>query len=110
MSTWQAIEPVAQGLGSGSGGEFLGGLWILLVSIVSLRIGALPRPLGRLGVAVGVAGLMSIVPPLAAAAYAFGLLSIAWFAWLGIAMIRTADESVPLVPAASQPMSATTNG
>ena len=30
QSMWQAIEPVAQGLGSGSGGEFLGGLWVLL--------------------------------------------------------------------------------
>ncbi len=107
MSTWQAIEPVAQGLGSGSGGEFLGGLWILLVSIVSLRVRSLPRPLGWLGVMVGAAGLLSIVPPLAAAAYAFGLLSIGWFVWLGIAMIRTADESVPLAPAAPAPMGVT---
>lgn len=106
MSMWQAIEPVAQGLGSGSGGEFLGGLWILLVSIVSLRVRSLPRPLGWMGVAVGVAGLLSIVPPLSATAYAFGLFSIAWFAWLGIAMIRTADGSVPLITTAPQPMGA----
>lgn len=109
QSMWQAIEPVAQGLGSGSGGEFLGGLWILLVSIVSLRVRSLPRPLGWLGVAVGVAGLLSIVPPLAAAAYAFGLLSIPWFASLGIAMIRTADRSVPLITTAPQPLGATTS-
>ena len=31
VAAWQAIEPVAQGLG-GSGGELLGGLWVLLVS------------------------------------------------------------------------------
>ena len=67
---WQAIEPVAQGLGSGSGGEFLGGLWILLVSIVSLRSRSLPRSLGWLGLVVGVAGLLSIIPPLSATAYA----------------------------------------
>jgi len=30
-AAWQAIEPVADGLGSG-GGELLGGLWVLLVS------------------------------------------------------------------------------
>ena len=53
QAMWQAIEPVAQGLGSGSGGEFLGGLWVLLVSIVSLRSRSLPRSLGWLGLAVG---------------------------------------------------------
>src|SRR5665811_1924596 len=30
VSAWQAIEPVTDGLG-GSGGEILGGLWVLLV-------------------------------------------------------------------------------
>ena len=39
---WQAIEPVAQALG-GAGGEILGGLWVLLVSVVALRSGALPK-------------------------------------------------------------------
>jgi Domain of unknown function (DUF4386) len=92
-SMWQAIEPVAQGLGSGSGGEFLGGLWVLLVSIASLRGGSLPRSLGWLGLAVGTAGLLSIVPLLSAAAYAFGLLLIVWFAWLGIAMLRSSARA-----------------
>ncbi len=89
QSMWQAIEPVAQGLGSGSGGEFLGGLWVLLVSIAALRGRSLPRSLGWFGVAVGSAGLVSIIPPLGAAAYAFGLLMIVWFAWLGVAMLRS---------------------
>ena len=60
-AAWQAIEPVAQGLG-GSGGELLGGLWVLLVSVAGLLTRALPkaelarsgdrhgrRPLGRAG-------------------------------------------------------------
>ena len=109
MSMWQAIEPVAQGLGSGSGGEFLGGLWVLLVSIASLRGRALPRPLGWLGLLVGLAGLLSIVPPLGAAAYAFGLLSIVWFGWLGTAMLRTPDRSAPLDTPLAQPVVATTS-
>lgn len=108
-TTWQSIEPIAQGLGSGSGGEFLGGLWVLLVSIASLRGRALPRPLGWLGLLVGLAGLLSIVPPLGAAAYAFGLLSIAWFGWLGIAMLRTPDRSAPLDTPLAQPVVATTS-
>ena len=36
VSLWQAVEPVAQGLG-GSGGEILGGLWVLLVSVAVLK-------------------------------------------------------------------------
>jgi hypothetical protein len=107
MSMWQAIEPVAQGLGSGSGGELLGGLWVLLVSIAGLRGRSLPRSLGWLGVTVGVAGLLSVIPPLAAAAYGFGLLSIAWFAWLGIVMLRTTDSSPEQMPTTSEPVSVT---
>jgi hypothetical protein len=82
---WQAIEPIAQGLG-GAGGEILGGLWVLLLSWVALRSGALPKVLGWLGVAIGVMGLISIMPPLHEAAYGFGLLQIVWFAWLGVTM------------------------
>lgn len=96
VSAWQAIEPVAMGLG-GSGGEFLGGLWVLLVSVVALRDGGLPRVLNRLGVAIGTAGILSVVPVLRDLGYVFGLLQIAWFAWLGVVMLRT--SSLPADPA-----------
>jgi hypothetical protein len=88
VSVWQAIEPVAEGLG-GSGGELLGGLWVLLVSVAALRTGGLPRLLNWLGVAIGIAGVLSVVPVLKDLAYGFGLLQIAWFAWLGIVLLRT---------------------
>jgi Domain of unknown function (DUF4386) len=107
-ATWQAIEPVAQGLGSGAGGEFLGGLWVLLVSIASLRSRSLPRPLTWLGLAVGSAGLLSILPPLAAGAYLFGLLSIGWLGWLGIALMRTPDRPDAMNAPAPQPLAMTT--
>ena len=86
--TWQAIEPVALGLG-GAGGEILGGLWVLLVSWMALRGGALPKALGWLGVAVGTLGLTSVVPPLHDAGIAFGLLQIVWFVWLGLSLTST---------------------
>jgi len=86
--TWQAIEPVALGLG-GAGGELLGGLWVLLVSWVALRSGALPKAVGWLGLVIGVAGFASVVPPLNDAAIAFGLLQIVWFVWVGVALIAT---------------------
>lgn len=92
VAMWQAIEPVAQGLG-GSGGEILGGVWVLLVSFAGLRGRGLPKPLAWLGLALGFVGLLSLIPPLNDAAIAFGLLQIAWFVWVGITMLRTADRS-----------------
>jgi hypothetical protein len=92
VSAWQAIEPVANGLG-GSGGELLGGLWVLLVSVAALRAGGLPKMLSWLGVAVGVAGVLSVAPALNGLAYGFGLLEIVWFAGLGIVMLRTTSRA-----------------
>jgi hypothetical protein len=59
-----------------------------------------------LGLVVGLAGLLSIVPPLSATAYMFGLLLIIWFAWLGIAMLRSAAGS-PQQIAIPEPVSST---
>lgn len=96
-SAWQAIEPVAQGLG-GSGGELLGGLWVLLVSVAGLRTGGLPKTLNRLGLAIGAAGVLSVVPILRDLGYGFGVLQIVWFVWLGIAMLGTRSRpSAPVV-------------
>jgi hypothetical protein len=91
VAAWQAIEPVAQGLG-GSGGELLGGLWVLLVSVTALRTGALPRALGRLGVVIGAAGVLSVVPALSDLAYGFGLLQIVWFIGLGAVLLRASSR------------------
>ena len=103
VAAWQAIEPVAQGLG-GSGGELLGGLWVLLLSVAALRAGGLPKVLNWFGVAIGAVGVLSVVPSLSDAAYGFGLLVIVWFAWLGIAMLRT-----PARAAASAGIAVTTS-
>jgi hypothetical protein len=98
VSVWQAIEPVSDGLG-GSDGELLGGLWVLLVSVAALRTRALPKALGWLGVVVGVAGVLSLVPVLASAGYVFGLLQIVWFVWLGVVMVRTTSMPVAVTDA-----------
>lgn len=84
---WQAIEPIALGLG-GAGGELLGSLWVLLVSAVGLRGGVLSKGLALLGAVVGVFGLASVVPPLHDAAMGFGLLQIGWLMWLGVSMLK----------------------
>jgi hypothetical protein len=96
VSVWQAIEPVAQGLG-GAGGELLGGLWILLVSWAAFRTEALPRALNWLGLVIATAGLISVVPGLDLMGVVFGLLLIVWFAWLGIVMLRGVSSAAQVI-------------
>jgi len=93
VSAWQVIEPVASALG-GSGGELLGGVWFLLLSGAALRAKAFPAALNWLGVGIGAAGILSVVPALSGLEAAFGLLQIVWFVWLGIVMVRTRPDAV----------------
>jgi hypothetical protein len=93
VSAWQAIDPVAEALG-GSGGEILGGVWILLLSGAALRTKEFPSALNWLGAGIGVAGILSLVPALSSLAVVFGLLHIVWFFWLGIVMLRTRPDAV----------------
>jgi fumarate reductase subunit D len=85
-SLWMATEVVQEGLGGGT--EIVGGIWMALASWAALRAGMLPRLLTYLGIGVGVAGILSVVPALAGLVDVFGLGGIIWFAWLGIAMLR----------------------
>jgi hypothetical protein len=91
-TVWLAIDSVLGGLGGSN--EILGGIWILLISWAALRAGVLPRVLNYLGVAIGVAGIISVVPALAELfIYIFALgqivwFQIVWFVWLGIVMLR----------------------
>ncbi len=86
LSVVGAFSVVAGGAAI-AGGETLGGLWMLLVGWTALRGRALPTTLAWFGAATGLIGLASTVPALAEASYAFGLLQIAWFAWLGTVLI-----------------------
>jgi hypothetical protein len=86
-TVWLAVDSVFRGLGGSN--EVVGALWTLLVSWAALRSGALPRVLNYLGVAVGVAGLISVVPAIATITiFIFALGGIVWFIWLGIVMLR----------------------
>lgn len=85
--TFQAIESITNGLGNANG-EILGGSLTLLVSLAALRTGGFPRGLNILGVLVGVVGVITIVPALNSMVALFGLGQIAWFVWLGIALLR----------------------
>jgi len=87
-TVWSAIDSVFEGLGGSN--EVIGGIWILLISWAALRAGELPRVLNYLGVAIGVAGIISVIPALAEIfIYIFALGQIVWFVWLGIVMLRS---------------------
>ena len=87
--TWQGIESVTNGLGNANG-EILGGLWVLLVSLAALRGGGLSKGVNILGLLVGAAGIISLIPGLTDEMVGFfGLSQIAWFVWLGIVLLRS---------------------
>jgi len=87
--TWQGIETVANGLGNANG-EILGGLSTLLVSLAALRVDGLPKGLNILGLLVGAAGIISLIPGLTGVMVGvFGLSQLIWFVWLGIVLLRS---------------------
>lgn len=91
-AVWTAIDAVANGIGGGV--ELLGGLWTLLVSLAALRAGLFGKGLNYLGVLVGVAGTITIIPALGElGGMIFGLTQIVWFAWLGIVLLRRPSET-----------------
>jgi hypothetical protein len=84
---WLAIESVQDGL---TGTEDLTGLWILLISLTALRARQLPKALSSLGIVSGVAGLLTLIPPLKDVLVpVYALTQMAWSVWLGIVLLRT---------------------
>jgi hypothetical protein len=88
---WSAIGVVQEGLGGGV--EIVGGAWVLLISAASLRSSVFPSALSYLGLIIGLAGILTVVPSLGELGAVFGLGQIAWFAWLGVIMLRARPQS-----------------
>lgn len=84
-TVWRALSAVEDGLAGGV--EFIGGLWVVLVSLAAHR-GGLPRGLVWFGHAVGAAGILSVAPGLDGLVEVFGLTQIAWFFWIGWVLLR----------------------
>ena len=64
-------------------------LWVLLLSLAAVRTGELTRALGYLGVFLGIAGSLTMIPALAETMFMiFGPGMMVWSAWVGIVMLR----------------------
>lgn len=85
-SFWLSSMLVVNGLGGGN--EIVGGIWLLLVSLAALRSHGLPKAMSYFGVVISVAGLLTTIPPLKELGSVFGLGLIAWFAWVGVQLLR----------------------
>jgi len=97
-AVWAPVETVVGGLG-GAAGEILGGVWLVLIGWAALRARELPSALSFLGIVLGVAGILTVVPTLEPASYLYGLGLIVWFVWLGIVMLRTSRRRASRTPA-----------
>ena len=91
VALWLAIITVQEALGGGN--EIVGGLWVLLLSWAALRAGNLPKMLNYIGVLIGLAGILTVVPAFAVLMDVFGLSQIVWFAWLGVVMLRESPSA-----------------
>lgn len=104
-TVWITIESVFDGL---SGLEIVGGTWAFLISWAALRTGELSRPLNYLGMLIGAAGIISVIPGLSGIVMIFGLGQIVWFIWLGIFMLRTSSSVAAEQPDTYVPQHRTT--
>ncbi|MFC7096715.1 DUF4386 family protein [Halobaculum marinum] len=89
-ATWATLRAVENGLGGGN--EIVGSLWVILVGWAAIRGGSLPRTVCYLGFVAGVAGLLTVVPGLGDLGAIFGFGLIAWFAWVGIHLLRAGGD------------------
>ena len=83
---WLTIETLQNGLGGGV--EVVGGIWVLLVTLAGRKGHHLNRALYVLGLLVGLAGILTVIPGLSEIGALFGLLQIVWFAWIGIVLLK----------------------
>ncbi len=89
-TVWLTLDTVINGIGGGD--EIVGGVWVLLVSWAALRPGGLPRILNYLGLVIGIAGILTVIPGLDDLGGIFGLGLIVWYGWLGSIMLRGGSE------------------
>lgn len=85
---WSVLEVVETGIVSAN--EWVGSLWVLLLSVAVIRSGGLSKALSYFGAAIGLAGILTMVPAtVEITRMVFGFGMIVWSVWLGIVLLRT---------------------
>ncbi|MEM9824077.1 MAG: hypothetical protein AAF985_23530 [Bacteroidota bacterium] len=92
LTTWKIIGSIQNGLGGGV--EVVGGVWVLLISIYGLKARIFPRLFNCLGLIVGGAGILTVIPGWQDFGLIFGLSQIMWFAWIGSYLLKS-KKSAP---------------
>lgn len=83
----------AMHIGLGGGNEIPGALWTLAISVTAMRLGYFGKVANIMGIVIGVAGLLTIVPDIfMIAVMIFALGQMVWWIIIGIHMIRQASE------------------
>ncbi|QFT55555.1 hypothetical protein [Microbulbifer sp. THAF38] len=90
FDVWGIIYLMVESLGGGN--ELVGGLWVLVVSIVALQLGVFSKYLNCLGIFVGIAGVATIYPS-EIFTEIFGISQIVWFIWIGSSLLGRENES-----------------
>ena len=91
VSAWTVLRSVENGITSGN--ELVGSLWVLLLSVAALRTGRLNRALNYLGVVLGIAGILTLIPALFdSMIMIFGPGMIVWSVWVGIVMLHKSPD------------------
>jgi hypothetical protein len=75
----------------GGGIEFIGGVWLILLAVVSLRHKLLSKPLTIFTLMKGVIGVVTLFCPDELLRDMFAITGIIWFIWMGIALIKNRD-------------------
>ena len=90
-TAWTVLQSVENGITSGN--ELVGSLWVLLLSVAALRTGQLNRALNYLGVVLGIAGILTLIPALFdSLIMIFGPGMIVWSVWVGIVMLHKSPD------------------
>lgn len=86
-ATWPVLEAVENGFVSGN--EVVGSLWVLLLSLTAWQAGGWPKSVSLLGMGISLAGLLTILPPLAEPMIMiFGVGMIVWSVGIGVTLLR----------------------
>lgn len=87
---WSILFRIQTGLGDGV--EWVGGVWMVMLSKYLIQRDKQAVALHGFGLAVGVTGCLTVAPGLAEVGAVFGMVQIVWFVWMGFRLLRLAKQ------------------